>query len=167
MIIALMCSSFVFALPYDLKINNICYKIIGDEAMVTVPSDNEEQNHRFYTGKIDIPETISYGLKTYKVTSIGKGAFAYCQDVTEIFVPNSVVTIGDGAFMESNKSFGLRRLNISEVMPWQATKLNQWLYPKLSRLWAIGLLLTMCGRLVLIISRPKPLLHVRAIRLMA
>lgn len=99
MIIALMCSSFVFALPYDLKINNICYKIIGDEAMVTVPSDNEEQNHRFYTGKIDIPETISYGLKTYKVTSIGKGTFAYCQDVTEIFVPNSVVTIGDGAFM--------------------------------------------------------------------
>lgn len=61
MIIALMCSSFVFALPYDLKINNICYKIIGNEAMVTVPSDIEEQNHRFYTGKIDIPETISYG----------------------------------------------------------------------------------------------------------
>ena len=97
-VVALMCSAAMFAVPYDVQINGICYKIIGNEAMVTVYSDNGESNYRFYKGKINIPETITYGNKNYKVTAIGKNAFAYCQDVTEIVVPNSVVTIGDCAF---------------------------------------------------------------------
>lgn len=46
-----------------------------------------------YTGKVVIPESVTYNGKTYSVTSIGNGAFYGCTDLTSVTIPNSVTTI--------------------------------------------------------------------------
>ena len=50
-----------------------------------------------YRGHILIPEKITYEGVEYTVTSIGKAAF-YLSDVAVVEIPNSVKSIGEGAF---------------------------------------------------------------------
>ncbi|MCQ2374593.1 MAG: leucine-rich repeat protein [Salinivirgaceae bacterium] len=45
-----------------------------------------------------IPESVENNGKTYSVTSIGQYAFAYCNSLTSVTIPNSVTSIGDEAF---------------------------------------------------------------------
>ena len=45
-----------------------------------------------------IPNKIKYGHYDYEVTSIGTGAFFNLQGLISIEIPNSVTSIGDGAF---------------------------------------------------------------------
>ena len=51
-----------------------------------------------YSGNVVIPTTVTYSGKTYPVTSIGSSAFSDCSGLTSVTIPNSVTTIGDGAF---------------------------------------------------------------------
>ena len=52
-----------------------------------------------YSGAVVIPLSVDYndGI-TYSVTSIGHRAFADCEGLTSIEIPNSVISIGDMAF---------------------------------------------------------------------
>ena len=45
-----------------------------------------------------IPATIIRDGKTYKVTSIGYGAFHVCENLTAVLIPKSVTSIGERAF---------------------------------------------------------------------
>lgn len=91
-------SMMAHAQIYDKEIDGVCYKIIGDEAMVTVHDEDEERNTHYYSGTITIPESITYKNKRYPVTKIGPKSFMLCHEVNEIFIPNSVTTIADKAF---------------------------------------------------------------------
>ena len=51
-----------------------------------------------YSGKIVIPEEVTYMNRTRKVTSIGMEAFRDCTSLTSITIPNSVTSIGSSAF---------------------------------------------------------------------
>ena len=51
-----------------------------------------------YSGDVVIPESVTYNGKTYPVTSIGSDAFHACNSLTSITIPNSVTSIGYGAF---------------------------------------------------------------------
>ena len=51
-----------------------------------------------YSGAVVIPESATYNGKSYPVTSIGELAFADCSGLTSVTIPNSVTSIGYGAF---------------------------------------------------------------------
>ena len=52
-----------------------------------------------YEGNIIIPETVVCNELTYRVTSIGKEAFAFCDPLTSITIPDGVKRIGWKAFI--------------------------------------------------------------------
>ena len=58
----------------------------------------------------NIPETVTYEGVTYSVTSIRNNAF-YCNGLTSINIPESVTTIGNGAFYDCD---GLTSIDIPE-----------------------------------------------------
>ena len=53
-----------------------------------------------YEGDVIIPETVVCNERTYRVTSIGKEAFAFCDPLTSITIPDSVKRIGWKAFLD-------------------------------------------------------------------
>ena len=70
-------------------INGISYILAGDTATVIADS---------YSGSVTIPSTVTYSGTTYRVTSIGKQAFASCRGLTSVTIGNSVTSIAYGAF---------------------------------------------------------------------
>ena len=55
-----------------------------------------------YTGDVVIPATVTYGGKSYSVTSIGRDAFAGCSGLTSVTIGNSVTSIEYRAFSNCN-----------------------------------------------------------------
>ena len=88
------CLSSTNAFAYNALIDGIYYNFNGDEAEVTY----ENTSYNSYTGDIAIPESVVFNEKTYSVTSIGDDAFAYCDGLTSVTIPNSVTSIGESAF---------------------------------------------------------------------
>lgn len=56
-----------------------------------------------FTGKVVIPEKVTYNGITYDVNMIGREAFAGCNNVTSLTIPRSVEDIDDDAFAECYK----------------------------------------------------------------
>jgi len=108
---AAICSTIAIAQnpPYDKIVDGICYKIIGDEAMVTAHDSNEEWNTEYYSGKIVIPATITNNNKVVPVTTIGRKAFLRCHNVTEVYLGDNITTIQSEAF---SSMVGLDKMRI-------------------------------------------------------
>ena len=90
-------------------IDGLMYYLSGSEAEVATYGEYLEFNEFCkycgtpYSGDIVIPSTVTYGGKSYAVTSIGNDAFNYCQDMTSISIPNTVTIIGESAFSNCKK----------------------------------------------------------------
>ena len=74
-------------------INDIYYRL--DEENLTAEVIQKDD----YRGDIIIPDAVVFNEITYRVTSIGRRAFADCQWLTTINIPNSVTSIGERAFI--------------------------------------------------------------------
>ena len=74
------------------------YNSDGSSVSVTYQGKYSYSYSNEYTGDVVIPETVTYGGKTYSVTSIGSYAFEYCSGLTSVTIPNSVTNIDDWAF---------------------------------------------------------------------
>ena len=104
LVLAIMALSGLSALAYDAQVNGIYYNLTGDEAEVTYQRAEylyvltEPIVFSDYIGKVTIPESVSFGNNTYKVTSISAYAFADCSDLSSISIPKSVTRIGKSAF---------------------------------------------------------------------
>ena len=76
--------------------------------MITVENNNVYEvkviaNSNYGTslnGVIEIPETIHFDDKEYKVTSIDSSAFSECKSITNVIIPSSIKNIGASAFKE-------------------------------------------------------------------
>jgi len=74
-----------------ITIDNVEYEYSGTTAIVIGPANTT-------LSIITIHKTITVGENTFTVTSIDVSAFAYCDGLTSVTIPNSVTSIGDGAF---------------------------------------------------------------------
>ena len=112
--VILMCTLLVAASvsAYDFMVDGIYYDLIDsyisevyddggnlkvdgvlfDDGVFVTNGENE------YSGAVEIPQTVSYNNKTYRVTGIVSDAFEDCRTLTSITLPNTVTFIGSGAF---------------------------------------------------------------------
>ena len=87
----------LLASAYDIKVDGLCYNYTSDST-VAVTYINFPNNDEYVEGDLVIPATVIYDGKTYAVTTIGKYAFYFCQFLTSVSLPSSLITIEDGAF---------------------------------------------------------------------
>ena len=100
----------ICANAYDFEDKGIYYNVISEQEStveITFAEDSifEDNNSGIiylkypYNGNFAIPETASHNGKTYKVTTIGKKAFANCQSLESVSIPNTLINIEDSAFI--------------------------------------------------------------------
>jgi hypothetical protein len=77
------------------EIDGIWYNLLAEENVAEVTRSPSTDN---YSGKITIPEKITYDGTEYPVTKIGEWAFAYCRKLTSINIPTSVTSLEFAAF---------------------------------------------------------------------
>jgi len=88
----------------DIEVQNadgvtIYYNYINNGTELEVTSRVGQNGYYKYQGNVAIPEEVTYMNRTRKVTSIGGAAFWNCS-ITSITIPNSVTSIGKGAFSD-------------------------------------------------------------------
>lgn len=79
---------------FPFEVDGLYYEIISDNTAAVRPN-----RQGTYSGEINIPATIVHNGATYQVTTIGKGAFAHCDEITEFVIPPHITIIEDEAFM--------------------------------------------------------------------
>ena len=100
--LSLFMMTAMLSFAYDFDAGGIYYNITSSSAPYTVAvtysgtSSSEYGNE--YTGAVTIPESVSYGGKTYSVTTIGSNAFSGCSGLTSVTIGNSVTSISNYAF---------------------------------------------------------------------
>ena len=105
-IVALLCS--LAANAHDFEMSGIYYKITSSADLtvsVTYRGNYSDSYSDEYSGAVTIPSTVTYGSKTYSVTSIGSSAFAYCSSLTAITLPEGVTSIGHSAFYDCSSLY--------------------------------------------------------------
>lgn len=110
------------ASAHDIEVQNgdgvtIYYNFIngGTELEVSLRGNELWSFSDEYTGSVVIPEEVTYMDNTYKVTSIGFGAFFKCAGLTSIAIPRSVTKIGTYAFMDCT---GLQKVIVPDIAAW-------------------------------------------------
>ena len=64
----------------------------------TVKVTYHDTDYNTYTGTVTIPSSVEYEGRTYTVNEIGEMAFVNCPNLTSVTIPNTVTSIGVGAF---------------------------------------------------------------------
>lgn len=81
------------------EIDGIWYNI---ETKSNTAEVSKKKTSNQYKGDIVIPNTVEYEGVTCNVTSIGKSAFYYCENLSSVTIPNSITNIGANAFQSSS-----------------------------------------------------------------
>ncbi len=84
----------------EFAVDNLKYKVLtedtgaktGTVALVGYPDGSEP------TDTLTVAETVSNGGIDYTVTEIGKEAFSWCDELTDVIISNSVETVSEKAF---------------------------------------------------------------------
>ena len=87
-----------------IEIDGIYYNLDREAKTAEVTSRPNQ-----YESDVAIPESVTYNVVVYSVTSIGDGAFRWCSGLTSVTIPNSVTFIGQWAFY---KCSGLTSITI-------------------------------------------------------
>ena len=109
LISALCLVSATTASAYDFEVDGIYYNLTpGITVAVACTQDG-------YSGEVTIPSTVNCNGVTYSVTRIEEMAFAYSPRLTSITIPESVTSIGYGAF---DYCSNLTAVHISNIESW-------------------------------------------------
>ena len=103
-------SSNNYDVSIDYEKNKLFFKIFGYEAYVVAPNKSKAnlvfsgwEGYKEPYGKVRIPMEILYNGIRYKVSKIEEFAFAHCELIISIEIPNTVNTIGKYAFENCNR----------------------------------------------------------------
>ena len=77
----------------SIRVDGILYYVNTGNNTVDVGSGNQDLQ-----GDVVVPATIRYDGQTYKVASIGAGAFMECTNISSVTIPNSVTSIENATF---------------------------------------------------------------------
>ena len=89
-------------------LGGITYSITS-ESTVQVGSGREAAVSEWAT-TANVPESVTYGGKTYSVTAVAEGAFENCSRLTSITLPSTITALGDRAFAGCS---GLKALSVN------------------------------------------------------
>ena len=97
---------FAYTINCDFAANGIMYKITGTNTVsVTyhyVPDRRTDYNAiSDYSGKVVIPESVTFNNKEYEVTGITDFAFRSTKNMVSLTIPNTVQTIGQDFLKDS------------------------------------------------------------------
>lgn len=112
----------------NFSFEGIKYRITGEEVVTCVGYDDEP------SGSLAIPSIVSYDGSEYRVQDIGQGAFMDCKNLTQVALPESLVSIGMSAFdgcknlMHITFPQGLTSIGYSAFS--KCEKLTQLSFPK-------------------------------------
>lgn len=116
----------VTAHAYDfLDSKGIAYNINTSQNTATVTFKTADYNN--YSGKVDIPATISVSGKSYRVVEVGDNAFRNCSGLNEVTLGVNVTSIGKRAFLACSS---LKQINI----PANVTNLGDYAFADCSTL---------------------------------
>lgn len=92
-----------FSLPASatyVEVDNVAYEISASRGSAFVTYLNKELHSESskYEGKVEIPSLITVDDIDYEVRGIGIDAFAGCDGLTSVKLPDSLLSIGDYAF---------------------------------------------------------------------
>ena len=94
------------------SIGDLMYNLDTDKAVAEVTFLTQDQaNYSTLSGSVVIPETVEFSESTYRVTSIGIGTFAFCENISIITLPATITNIGMYAF---HKCHNLVSINLPE-----------------------------------------------------
>ena len=99
MLIAVLLTS-LHAFAHDFEVDGIYYNITSasDLTVEVTYKDSDSSDYNEYFDSVVIPQSVVYNNRTFKITSIGNGAFSSCSGLTNVTIPNSVTNIGYSAF---------------------------------------------------------------------
>lgn len=86
------------------SINGILYQQLSCDEVSVMPSAD-------YTGAINIPSTVAYEGRTYKVSAIAGSAFSSSVGLTSVNLPSTLTSIGASAFANTSLSNIIIRSN--------------------------------------------------------
>lgn len=92
----LLCS--VMANAYDFEVDGIYYNILSSTDLTAKVTHGDNK----YTGDVIIPSTVNYKSRDLAVIAIGASAFSGCNELTNIIIPNTIITIEKDAFSGCN-----------------------------------------------------------------
>lgn len=94
------------------SIGDLMYNLDTEKAVAEVTYRTQDQtNYSTLSGAVVIPEIVEYAESTFRVTSIGMGAFAFCENISTITLPVTITNIGMYAFHECHS---LSSINLPE-----------------------------------------------------
>lgn len=94
------------------SIGDLMYNLDTEKAVAEVTYRTQDQtNYSTLSGAVVISETVEYAESTFRVTSIGMGAFAFCENISTITLPVTITNIGMYAFHECHS---LSSINLPE-----------------------------------------------------
>ena len=95
-VVVLLCSATANA--HDFEVDGIYYNVTSTNTVEVTCKGSYYNDLDEYNGNVVIPSSVNYNGKNYSVTRIGEYTFRYCDSITSLSIPNSVIYIDYYAF---------------------------------------------------------------------